>query len=152
MKLFDPKLIKWIDNKNFDWKQVINQGVKLLVDNKKATWQLEDEILKITKKFGAYYVLEKGIALVHAPAGNYSFEAAASTILLKNNVCFNNQEDKCAKIIVTLASPDNHSHVELIQEFGNYFMNKDFKKKALESNSLETFLELIKKEDIQNEN
>ncbi|VEU59352.1 PTS sugar transporter subunit IIA [Mesomycoplasma neurolyticum] len=149
MKLFDFKMMKYIDEK-LDWKQVIHEGVKLLVDNNKATWELKEKIFEVTKKYGAYYVLERGLALLHAPAGVYAKQAAISTLILKDEVCFNNQDDKCAKIILTLSAPNNLQHISLIQQFGQWFMDENFKNKAFSVNSLEEFLQLIKEKENEN--
>ncbi|TDV23536.1 PTS system IIA component (L-Asc family) [Mycoplasmopsis mustelae] len=143
MKLFDPKMIIYL-SKEINWKQAIHLGVKMLVDNQKASFQLENEILKSTEKFGAYYVLEKGIALLHAPAGSYCYKPATSTLILDKEIIFNNQADKVAKIIITLSAPDNDSHFDLIAEFAKYFGDTNFKEKVLSISSLQEFLDLIK--------
>ncbi|UUD36184.1 PTS sugar transporter subunit IIA [Mycoplasmopsis citelli] len=142
MKLFDPQLMQYMDKK-VSWKEAIHLGVDMLVKQNKATQKLEEEILLSTEKFGAYYVLEKGIALLHAPAGKYCLKAATSTLILNEEIIFNNQPDKVAKIIITLSAPDNNSHFELIAEFGNYFMNQEFKQRALNVKSKQEFLDLI---------
>ncbi|WP_033161009.1 PTS sugar transporter subunit IIA [[Mycoplasma] collis] len=146
MKLFDNKMMKFISD-DLNWKQVINEGVKILVENDKATYELETKILEITKQYGAYYVLEKGLALLHAPAGSYSKQAAMSTLILKNETCFNNQKDKCAKIVCTLSSPDNNQHIDLITQFGKYFMDENFKNQAFNVKTLEEFMILVKEKD-----
>ncbi|WP_434336999.1 PTS sugar transporter subunit IIA [Mesomycoplasma conjunctivae] len=146
MKLFDKKMMVFKDIK--DWKEVVHEGVRILVENQKATWDLEKAIMESTAQFGAYYVLEKGIALLHAPVGAYCVEAAASILLLHNYVTFNNQEDKQAKIIVTLSAPNSNDHIDLISQFANYFGNQEFKKEAYQANSVEHFLDIVKKYEV----
>ncbi|UWD34011.1 PTS sugar transporter subunit IIA [Mesomycoplasma molare] len=148
MKLFDENMMEWVEEKK-DWKEIVHKGVELLVKEKKATWELENKILESTSQYGAYYVLEKGIALVHGPAGDHCLEAATSTLILKDEVVFNNQEDKTARIIITLSAPDSTSHIGFIQQFGNYFMNEEFKQQALKVESMSEFLELIKKYEVK---
>ncbi|MGZ9428806.1 PTS sugar transporter subunit IIA [Mycoplasma sp. 1012] len=148
MKLFDKKMMEWQDNCQ-DWKEVVHKGVELLVKENKATWELEKKILDSTAQYGAYYVLEKGIALLHGPAGDHCLEAATSTLILKDEVVFNNQEDKSARIIITLSAPDNTSHIGFIQEFGNYFMNEEFKQKVLKVKNMQEFLDLIEKYEVK---
>ncbi|WAM10415.1 PTS sugar transporter subunit IIA [Mycoplasmopsis cynos] len=53
---------------------------------------------------------------------------------------FNNQPEKMVKIIITLSAPDNISHFDFIKEFGDYFMNQDFKQKVLNIKSLRNLL------------
>ncbi|WP_391591773.1 PTS system, IIA component [[Mycoplasma] cavipharyngis] len=142
MKLFDPQMMQYIDQ-NIDWKQAVHIGVGMLVDCNKASWELEEKILESTEKFGAYYVLEKGVALLHTLAGDYCYQAATSTLILDQEIIFNNQSDKMAKIIITLSAPDNNSHIAIIKEFGRYFMDVNFKEKALAVKSKQEFLNLI---------
>lgn len=144
MSLFEKDTVIWID-KLMDWKDVVHLGVKMLVKQSKATQELETAILKSTAEFGAYYVLEKGIALLHAAPGNYSIKAGTSTIILPKEIIFNNQENKIAKIIITLSTPDANSHMKYIEDFAKYFMNDDFKKEILNVKDLKEFWFVIEK-------
>lgn len=141
-KLFNKKLMKQ-DFEVTDWKEATKIGVDMLVKEGLATPKLADAIFESTEKLGAYYVFEKGIALLHAPPGDYSIKAGASILLTKENIQFNN-EDKWARVLVTLSSPDAESHMQIIQDFGAVFMDHDLKGKVLNSKSIEELAELIK--------
>lgn len=140
MKLFNQEISKEIIEK-VTWKDLVREGVDLLVQNGYATKGLEDAILESTAKHGAYYVLEKGIALLHAPVGPYALKTGTSLIYLPENVQFNN-EDKWARIIVTLSATDSTSHMGLIQEFGEIFTNEETKKKIFGTKNMKEFFEL----------
>ncbi|WP_027333955.1 PTS sugar transporter subunit IIA [Mycoplasma elephantis] len=142
MKLFDTKMIEYrtdLDN----WKDVVHAGVDILVKHKYAKKELADAVFESTKQYGAYYVLERGLALVHAKPGPYALKPGTSTLLLDKYVKFNNQDDKEAKIIITLSAIDSTSHISIIQEFGEYFTDENFKKQALECDSVKKFIELL---------
>ena len=124
-----------------NWKDATKAGVQILVDNNDATMGLYDAILESTKQMGAYYVLEKGIALLHAPVGEYCLEAAASLVYLKDNIQFND-EDKYARILIVLSAPNSTTHMEYIKEFGEIFTNEELKGKLLSTEKLEEFLHL----------
>ncbi|MEE3928085.1 PTS sugar transporter subunit IIA [Mycoplasmopsis ciconiae] len=143
-KLFQKDLMEYNSTLN-NWKDVVRHGVDLLVKKGCATQELADAIFKSTEEFGAYYVLEKGLALLHAAPGPYALKTATSLILLKDYVTFNNQPDKQAKIIITLSATDSTSHLEILQEFSHYFTNEEFKKEALEAKSLQEFEQLLQK-------
>lgn len=145
MILFNKKNVDYLEKK-LDWKKVVHLGVQYFVKKEKATWELEKAILEITEQLGAYYVLEQGLALVHAPVGDYVKEVAVYTIISKEKIVFNNQEDKWAKIIVFLASPDNLSHMQYIQEFGTIFGNDKLKRDLLNVSSLDEFWNVLKKD------
>ncbi|ADE19741.1 PTS sugar transporter subunit IIA [Mycoplasma crocodyli] len=143
-KLFKEEMMEY-NTTIKDWKKAVNRGVEILAQNGYATMELEKAILDSTEKFGAYYVLEKGIALIHAAPGNYILKNGTSTIILDENIVFNNQEEKQAKILVTLAATDSNSHLGILQEFSHYFMNEDFKKEALNVKNLNEFKILLNK-------
>ncbi|WP_027120552.1 PTS sugar transporter subunit IIA [Mycoplasmopsis lipofaciens] len=145
-KLFNKSMMKAInvaDLKN--WKELVEKGVDILVEHGYATNKLTDAILDSTEKYGAYYVLEKGLAFLHAPVGEYNLKTGISIILLDDFIEFNNQSDKLGKIIITLSAIDNSSHMNLLEEFGKYFMNEEFKKEAFKINDIDTFLKLVDK-------
>jgi PTS system ascorbate-specific IIA component len=148
--MFNEKNSKQI-NKKITWKRAIQEGVKLLHKNKIASMELYDAILESTKKNGAYWILERGIALAHAPIGNYNKKPGVSLIWLKNEIQFND-EKKYAKLIITLSAVDSNSHIKYIKEFGNIFTNKNLKRKLLDSKSLKDFLKHYKKKggDVDN--
>ncbi|TNK91589.1 PTS sugar transporter subunit IIA, partial [Mycoplasmopsis pullorum] len=66
-------------------------------------------------------------------------------MILDDFVRFNNQEDKEARIIVTLSAVDSSSHLNILQEFSHYFMNDEFKKEILQVKNIEEFWNLIDK-------
>ena len=140
MKLFNESLAKEITTQ-VTWKDLVKEGVELLVEGGFATQKLEDAILESTKQNGAYYVLEKGIALLHAPVGPYALKSGTSLIYLPENVQFND-EDKWARIIVTLSATDATSHMGLIQEFGEIFMNNESKEKLFATKTMDEFFQV----------
>ncbi|AJC50028.1 PTS sugar transporter subunit IIA [Mycoplasma flocculare] len=151
MELFNEKLTKFVQISN--WIQAIYEGVKILVENKIATFDLEKAIIEQTKKFGAYYVLEEGVALLHAPVGNYCLKVGVSILVLDKMIVFNNQSDKKAKIIFTLSAPNADDHIYLIKEFATFFGNSSFKKEIYAANSITEFYKIIKKyKGLKNEN
>ena len=131
-------------NKKIDWKEAIKEGVKILQKNGQAKKELFDAILKVTREYGAYYVLEKGIALAHAPVGKYNLKPGISLVYLKENIQFNG-EDKWAKLIITLSAIDGKFHMKLIEEFATVFGNHSLKEKLLKTTSLQEFLQVYKK-------
>ena len=130
--------------KEINWKDATKVGVQILIDNNEATMGLYDAILKSTEQMGAYYVLEKGIALLHAPVGAYSLKAATSLIYLKENIQFNN-EDKYARILIILSAPDSTTHMKYIMEFGEIFTDEELKGKLLNSKTMDDFLDIYNK-------
>lgn len=142
-KLFNEEMLEF--NSIKDWKECVNRGVELLVNKKYATKELADAIFKSTEQFGAYYVLEHGLALLHAAPGPYSLKNGASVMVLDDFVQFNNQEDKYAKVIITLCAVDSHSHLDILREFAHYFTNEEFKKELYQAKNINEVKTLIQK-------
>ncbi|MDQ0513957.1 PTS system ascorbate-specific IIA component [Mycoplasmoides fastidiosum] len=143
LQLFHPEMIEWSDTIH-DWKTAVIKGVEILVRHNKATAQLANAIFATTAKFGPYYVFEGGLALLHAEPGTYALAPATSTLILKDNVIFADQADKQARIIITMAAPDNNSHMDLIAEFSQYFTDEQTKAAILKVQSLAEFKKIIK--------
>ncbi|UUD35429.1 PTS sugar transporter subunit IIA [Mycoplasmopsis caviae] len=143
-QLFNKDMTKRLHGVS-DWKQVVHEGVKILVEFGYSKQSLEDAILESTKKFGAYYVLERGLAFLHAPVGDYSLKTGASVMILDDFVRFNEQEGKEAKIIITLSATDSNSHLSLLMELSNYFQNEEFKKEAYKVDTVDALMSLIEK-------
>lgn len=141
-KLFVDNLMQERDDIS-DWKTAVDEGVKILVDNNYSKKELADAIFQSTKDNGAYYVLEKGIALLHAPPADYSIKVGVSFMLLDKEIQFNN-EDKYAKLIFTLSAPDATSHIDIIQEFGKIFTDKEIKRKIMDSKSISEIKKILK--------
>ena len=127
-----------------DWKTAVKEGVNILVENGYATEALAEAIFKSTQENGAYYVLERGIALLHAPPADYSKKLGVSFMLLDKEIQFNN-EDKYAKLIFTLSAPDSTSHIGIIEEFGKIFTNVETKKQIMDAKSIIEIKEILKK-------
>lgn len=143
-ELFKKEMTKRLKGVN-DWKKVIHEGVKILVEHGYAKQTLEDAILESTKKFGAYYVLERGLAFLHAQPGDYSLKTGTSVMILDDFVRFNDQEGKEAKIVITLSAVDSNSHLSLLMELSEYFQNEEFKKQAYQANDVKILLDLVEK-------
>ena len=130
-----------------DWKTAVKEGVDILVENDYATKDLAKAIFQSTKKYGAYYVLERGIALLHATPADYSKKVGVSFMLLDKEIQFNG-EDKYAKLIFTLSAPNSVSHIGIIQEFGKIFTNKENKRKIMDSKSINEIKKVLKELDL----
>lgn len=140
--LFNEKMLQWVDQ-DLSWKEVVNKGVQILVDNGYATSELADAIFESTRKYGAYYVLIPGLALLHAAPGDYALKTGTSTLILANEVEFNNDPEKKARIIITLSAPNNKDHMGLLQEFSHWFGNPDLAKKIINVKSLDEFKKVV---------
>lgn len=148
--MFDKENTKEINYK-ITWQKAIKNGVEILCKNKIANFELYNAILETTKKHGAYWVLERGLALAHAPIGNYNKKPGISLVWLKHETQFNNEE-KYARILITFSAIDSTSHMKYIKEFSNVFGNENLKKKLLNSTSLKEFLKIYNQKGGENDN
>lgn len=141
--LFDPRFIRF---KNFDdWVDAVHEGVRVLVENGKASWKLEKMIFTLIRDFGNDFILGDGLAFIDVPANEYCSEPCASIILLENELIFNQQIGKRAKIIITLSVPTAKDHFELIMQFGKFLGDPKFKSQAFYAKSVDEFLEVVQK-------
>lgn len=130
MKMIQRDLIAGAP-KGADWKDVVRAGVGLLAAKGMATAALADAIFDATARLGAYYVLEPGLALAHAPPGPYCLKAGMAVVVSESDVVFNEQPDKAAHLTFVLSAPDAVAHVGLIEQFGALFTDERAKARLL---------------------
>lgn len=123
MKLFNEKLIA-VRNDINNWKDAVKAGVQLLEQNGYANLELYDAIIENTRLYSAYYVISNSIAFLHANPSSNNIKDGSSVVILDKPIIFNNEDDKKARIIVTISAVDEKSHMEYISEFGKIFRNK----------------------------
>ena len=138
-------LISIIENKNVNWKDAINLGVDLLVENDIATKELANSIIENTEKLGPYYVLMPNVALAHTSPGFYNKKIGLSLVVFKNKVSFSKEQRHDVNLLFTLSALDGDSHMSILQSFANLFSNDEkLVEKAINAKDKKEIYELFK--------
>ncbi|MEI8632679.1 PTS sugar transporter subunit IIA [Vibrio sp. PP-XX7] len=74
---------------------------------------------------GPYYVLGPGIAMPHSRPEDGVNRIALSLSVFKQGVSFGSEENDPVHLLVTLAAIDSNSHVDIIAQLAELFMNDE---------------------------
>ena len=70
-----------------DWEDAIRKSARPLVGRHKVTQAYVDEIVRVTREEGPYFIIMKHVALPHAKPEYGALENAVSLTTLKDPVC-----------------------------------------------------------------
>lgn len=95
------------------WEEAVKLGTDILVKSGAIESRYYDEIVKITKEIGPYYLLMPGVAMPHSrPDAGVNKDCFGVTILNKP-IKFGEDESEYAQILLTLAATSSDAHAEV---------------------------------------
>lgn len=107
-----------------DWRQAAQLAGGLLEEAGEVESRYVQAILETVEFHGAYMVLIKGFALVHARPEDGALCTGASLITLQPAVEFGAGEKDPVTVVMAFASPDSDAHVMLIQDVALLLMKE----------------------------
>ncbi|WHP32739.1 PTS sugar transporter subunit IIA [Trabulsiella odontotermitis] len=108
-----------------DWKQAVELCARPLLDSGTITPDYVTAIITQHQKLGPYYVLAPGLAMPHARPEEGAKGMGLSLLKLKQGVSFGAGEFDPVDVIVMLAAPDSHSHIEMISALAALFSSEE---------------------------
>lgn len=142
-------LLKWenikLNVKCRKWKEAIKIGTSILIENNSISKSYEEAIIKSFKDLGPYMVVAPGIVLSHAKPSDGVNNTSMSLITLDKPVKFNHKLNDPVKLIVTLATKDEKSHLKAMRELMELFMNSEDLKEIFNAINKEKVIEIINK-------
>ncbi|CAH6660162.1 PTS sugar transporter subunit IIA [Pseudocitrobacter vendiensis] len=82
-------------------------------------------IIQQHQKLSPYYVLAPGLAMPHARPEEGAHAIGLSLLKLQRGVAFGADEFDPVDVIIMLAAPDKHSHIEMISALAELFSSED---------------------------
>ena len=128
-----------------NWQNAIEIGTSLLEDKGIVENEYKEQIINNFKELGPYMVIAPGIVLSHARPEAGVNETGISLVTLKEPINFGSEQNDPVKLVVTLAAKDNTSHLELLSNLMDIFMNSEDLNKIFEAKSENEILEVLKK-------
>lgn len=133
-----------------NWEEAIRYGGGLLKNG-----IVEDEYIELMissiHEYGPYIVLAPGIAMPHATSKIGVNEIGISLITLKDPINFGHKENDPVSLVVTLATVDPDSHIDLLSELVGYLGKEGFLEKVTNATTAEEVLELLDSINIEEE-
>ena len=107
------------------WPQALEICAQPLLDSQTITPEYITAIIEQHQKLGPYYVLAPGLAMPHARPEEGAKGLGLSLLKLQQGVSFGTQDNDPVDLIIMLAAPDKHSHIEMISALAELFSSDD---------------------------
>ena len=104
-----------------NWPQALELCAKPLLDLQVISPEYVTAIVEQHRTLGPYYVLAPGLAMPHARPEEGAKGLGLSLLKLKQGVSFGAGEFDPVDVIIMLAAPDKHSHIEMISALAELF-------------------------------
>ncbi len=107
-----------------NWEEAIRKSGEILVRNKISNKKYVEEMIRTIRKFGAYIVIEEGIAIPHAPISENVFKTGIGLLVVKERVYFPN--GKGANIFMSFAAEDRTGHEIILKDLFELITKHNF--------------------------
>lgn len=145
-------LNQWLNDKTIQvldgvesWPQALEICARPLLISGAITPEYVTAIIAQHHKLGPYYVLAPGLAMPHARPEEGAKGPGLSLLKLYRGVNFGSEESDPVDVIIMLAAPDKHSHIEMIAALAELFSSDDDMAQLHRTNSLEEIKTIIQR-------
>lgn len=108
-----------------NWPQALEICALPLLEMNVIAPEYITAIVEQHQKLGPYYVLAPGLAMPHARPEEGAKGLGLSLLKLKEGISFGAGEFDPVDVIVMLAAPDKHSHIEMISALAELFSSDE---------------------------
>lgn len=107
------------------WPQALEICAQPLLDAQTIVPEYITAIIEQHHKLGPYYVLAPGLAMPHARPEEGAKGLGLSLLKLQQGVSFGSEDHDPVDLIIMLAAPDKHSHIEMISSLAELFSSDE---------------------------
>ena len=125
------------------WPQALEICARPLLDTGVIVPEYVTAIMAQHDKLGPYYVLAPGLAMPHARPEEGARGLGLSLLKLEQGVAFGAGEFDPVDIIIMLAAPDKHSHIEMISALAELFSSDHDMQQLHQAKTLEEIKTII---------
>lgn len=125
------------------WQESIWLSAKPLLEDKTIEKRYCDKVISNVNELGPYICIAPNIAISHARPEDGANGLGMTILVLEDPVYFGENQTRPARVIVTLAAPDNEQHLLALQQLSQLLM-EDLEN-LLEAKSDNQVLELVEK-------
>lgn len=127
------------------WPQALEIAARPLLTAGIITPDYVTAIMTQHRKLGPYYVLAPGLAMPHARPEEGAQGLGLSLLKLHRGVAFGSEDGDPVDVIVMLAAPDKHSHIEMISALAELFSSEKDMEKLHQAKSMEEIKKIIER-------
>lgn len=146
MELFSEQYVQYIDQEHVSWQNMIQMAGQPLLDDGLIAQEYVDEIITTCTEKGPYMNIGPNIVLAHARPLPSTKKAVMALLLSKQPAALLNDPAHTARLWIFLATPDDRSHIELIQKLATLLMDANRVQRVLAANSQEELLGSLRAE------
>lgn len=146
MELFSEQYVQYIDQEHVSWQNMIQMAGQPLLDDGLIAQEYVDEIITTCTEKGPYMNIGPNIVLAHARPLPSTKKAVMALLLSKQPAALLDGPAHTARLWIFLATPDDRSHIELIQKLATLLMDADRVQRVLAANSQEELLGSLRAE------
>ena len=125
------------------WEDAVWLSAKPLLDNQTIESRYCDKVISNVNELGPYICIAPNIAISHARPEDGANGLGMTILVLEEPAYFDKNQSRPARVVVTLAAPDNEQHLLALQQLSQLLM-EDLDN-LLAATSEEQVLELVKK-------
>ncbi|HID4045727.1 TPA: PTS sugar transporter subunit IIA [Pluralibacter gergoviae] len=107
------------------WQQALAICAAPLLESNTIRPEYLTAIINEHNRLGPYYVLAPGLAMPHARPEEGALGLGLSLLKLHRGVRFGSEENDPVDLLIMLAAPDRHSHIELISALAALFSSDE---------------------------
>jgi mannitol operon transcriptional antiterminator len=126
-----------------DWVEAVKCGTNLLKQAGCIDDRYEANILKNFSELGPYMVVSPGVVISHARPEDGVKQLSMSLVTLKNPIKFGHDLNDPVKLVITLATTDNESHLKALSQLMELLMRQEDMERILKAVSKEEIIEII---------
>lgn len=146
MELFNEQYVQYIDQEHVSWQDLIQMAGQPLLDDGLIAQEYIDEIITTCTEKGPYMNIGPNIVLAHARPLPSTKKAVMALLLSKESTALLDDPAHMARLWIFLATPDDRSHIELIQKLATLLMDANRVQHVLAANSQEELLGSLRAE------
>lgn len=140
----NDKTIQLLDNVE-NWPQALEICARPLLASGTITPDYVTAIVAQQQKLGPYYVLAPGLAMPHARPEEGAKGVGLSLLKLRQGVAFGAAEFDPVDLVIMLAAPDKHSHIDMIAALAELFSSDDDMEQLHRATSFEEINHIIQR-------
>lgn len=125
-----------------NWRDAVSIAAEPLILGGYIDKRYVEAIFTNTEKYGPYYVLAPEIAMPHASSQDGVYEKQISLLVLKNSIKFS-ENGFDVRLIFVLATPDNHSHLQMLRDLSEVFSDETMIQEIIQMNDSSTIATLL---------
>lgn len=128
-----------------DWQDAIELSTRPLIEQGYITENYPRRIIQLTREHGAYYIVAKDLALVHARPEDGVLHQQLAVTVIQQPVVFDGKENESVRLFITLCAQDSSSHLDMLQELAEVMMDEERVQKCIGmSSTKELYEEIVK--------